>query len=147
MEGRNVIGKIDGTGPIRAPQAVRRAAKSGTHDGSSFSSHLDELDDAAPASASSALGSVSGIFGLQEVDDALARAAKGKLRAEDILDKLDGLRLDILSGTMSRDKLLRLANSVNARRHEVSDPRLNELLDEIDLRAQVELAKYDGARG
>ena len=34
-----------------------------------------------------------------------------------------------------------LSQVVQSRREEVDDPRLVEILDEIDLRAQVELAK------
>ena len=88
------------------------------------------------------MGSVAGVFGLQEVDDALAHASRGKMRAQDILDRLDELRLDLLTGGLSRTKLQHLAKMVNARRQGVSDPRLGEILDEIDLRAQVELAKH-----
>jgi hypothetical protein len=48
-----------------------------------------------------------------------------------------------LTGVISRDKLRKLTQVVSARRGEVTDPRLKEVLDEIDLRAQVELAKYE----
>jgi hypothetical protein len=58
------------------------------------------------------------------------------------LNKLDDLRLDLLTGGLSKNKLLRLSEVVNSRRPEIEDPRLNEILDEIDLRAQVELAKF-----
>ena len=55
---------------------------------------------------------------------------------------MDELKVDLLTGALSRDKLLKLAQAVNTRRAEISDPKLGALLDEIDLRAQVELAKY-----
>ncbi len=140
-----MINKIDGTGPIRTPTTVRRVAKTGAVGGSSFSKQLEETSEADSLSATqgaNALGNVAGVIGLQEVDDALTRAAKGKMRAEDILAKLDDLRLDLLAGAVSRDKLLQLTHLVASRRHEVTDPRLGEVLDEIDLRAQVELAKH-----
>ncbi len=105
-----MISKIDGTGPIRAPQTVRRTAKARKTSGKvGLSKHLGEADDVESASAAqgtSPLGTVTGVLGIQEVDDALARAAKGKLRAQDILDKLDDLRLELLGGRLSRDKLL-----------------------------------------
>ena len=50
--------------------------------------------------------------------------------------------LELLTGAISRDKLLQLGHLVNTRKGEVTDPRLAEILDEIDLRAQVELAKH-----
>ena len=137
-----MISKIDGTGPIRTPQPVRRAAKSGATSGTSFSQTLEDTSETGAASGVHALGSVAGVFGLQEVDDALAHASRGKMRAQDILDRLDELRMDLLTGGLSRTKLQNLAKLVNARRQSVSDPRLGEILDEIDLRAQVELAKH-----
>ena len=141
-----MINKIEGTGPLRASQPVRRLVKSGEAGGASFSKSLEETESAEGAAASgvSSLGNVAGVFGLQEVDDALARASRGKMRAQDILDKLDEMRLDLLSGGMSREKLQRLAKTINTRRQDMDDPRLGEILDEIDLRAQVELAKFGG---
>lgn len=140
-----VINTINGPGGIRPPNTVRRTAKSQSTDGTSFSRHLDdtsESESAQAAQGAAPLHNVAGIFSLQEVDDALARAAKGKLRAQDMLDRLDELRLELLAGTLTKDKLLRLAQIVNQRRGEIDDPRLVEILDQIDLRAQVELAKY-----
>jgi len=72
----------------------------------------------------------------------LTQASKGKLRAMDILDRLEDLRIQILTGGISRDKLLQLTHVVSAHRAQVTDPQLGEVLDQIDLRAQVELAKY-----
>jgi hypothetical protein len=140
-----VINTINGPGGVRPPNTIRRTAKTSAPEGTSFSRHLGETSDsdaAQAAQAAGALGQVTGVLSLQEVDDALARAAKGKLRAQDILDRLDDLRMELLSGTLTRDKLLRLAQIINNRKVEVTDPKLAELLAEVDLRAQVELAKY-----
>ena len=140
-----VINTINGPGGIRPPATAKRAAKTAAPESTSFSRHLQgagETDGAQATQSTSPLGQVAGVFSLQEVDDALARAAKGKLRAQDILDRLDDLRLELLSGTLTKDKLLKLAQIANSRKQEVTDPRLSEVLAEIDLRAQVELAKY-----
>ena len=140
-----VIYTINGPGGIRPPSTIRRTTKTSATEGTSFAKHLDESNESDAAQATQSanpLNQVAGVLSLQEVDDALARASKGKLRAQDILDRLDDLRLELLSGTLTREKLLRLAQIVNSRRLEVTDPRLAEVLAEIDLRAQVELAKY-----
>jgi hypothetical protein len=138
-----VISKIDGPGPIRTPQQIRRAVKSGGSSGSSFAKTLDESSEANASQGMSGTASVSGVLGVQEIDDALAQASRGKMRALDILDKLEDLRIELLTGTISREKLTQLTQVVSARRADVTDPRLAEVLDEIDLRAQVELAKYE----
>ncbi|MDD5587195.1 MAG: flagellar assembly protein FliX [Alphaproteobacteria bacterium] len=137
-----MINPIDGSGPVRGPSSVRRTSKAGKTKGTGFSKHLDNAEEADSASAASGVGFVSGILEAQEVDDALARASKGKMRADELLDRLEDLRLGILNGTMSPGKLQQLSHIVNVRRPEVTDPRLGEILDEIDLRAQVELAKF-----
>ena len=62
-------------------------------------------------------------------------------RGEDILDRLEDLRHGLLTGTISADKLQTLAHVVRTGRGNCGDPRLAALLDEIELRAEVELAK------
>lgn len=138
-----MINPIDGTGPIRTPQPIKRVSKTGAAGGASFAKHLDEASEMGSAHGVAGAGAVTGIFGVQEVDDALAHASKGKLRAQDILDRLEDLRLQLLAGVVSRDRLLQLTHVVNQHRESVTDPRLAEILDEIDLRARVELAKYE----
>ena len=51
------------------------------------------------------------------------------------------IRHALLSGGLPESRLNALSQVVQSRREEVDDPRLVEILDEIDLRAQVELAK------
>jgi len=137
-----MISRIDGPGPIQTTAPLRRKKAAGSVSDSAFSDHLDETDETAGASGASALGAVSNVLDIQEVDDALARAARGKLRAEDLLSKLDDMRMGLLDGTLTKTKLIQLAQVVNSRRPEISDPQLTGILDEIDLRAQVELAKF-----
>lgn len=136
-----MIIKIEGTSPIRSAQPIKRAVKS-TAAGEGFAKQLDEASAGSAVSETAPLGVVSGILGLQEVDDATERAARNKKRADGILDQLEDLRMDLLAGSISREKLMNLVKMVNTRRLEIKDPRLSQILDEIDLRAQVELAKY-----
>ncbi|MER2520472.1 MAG: flagellar assembly protein FliX [Bdellovibrionales bacterium] len=137
-----MIGKIEGTGPVHTSQPIRRVGKTGASGGASFARHLDEASESGSTSSLTGASSVSGILGIQEVDDALSRASRGKLRAQDILDRLDELRHDLLLGALSYERLQNLARIVSAHRGKVDDPRLTAILDEIDLRAQVELAKF-----
>ena len=137
-----MIDKIDGLGSVRTTAPVKRAAKSGASSGASFANQLEEGAETGAPSSLSSTTPVGGVLGIQEVDDALAHASRGKMRAEDILNRLEDLRMELLSGGLSRDKLMQLSRIISARRAQVTDPRLADILDEIDLRAQVELAKY-----
>ncbi len=141
-----MINRIEGPSSVRTSAPVRRtSSKTSRTSETSFSEHLDETEGAGATQGASALGAIANVLDIQEVDDALERAARGKLRAEDLLEKLDDLRMDLLTGNMSKSKLLRLSDMVNSRRPEIEDPKLNNILDEIDLRAQVELAKFTRA--
>lgn len=144
--------KVEGTSPNK-PGAVRRRSGVASADGTSFADALESESAASAtatpgASAPPAPASINALFALQgtEAEEGDAAAARAKHRAEDLLRKLDLLRLDILTGGIPRAHLIGLAQSIKTMRDQVFDPRLAEVLDEIDLRAQVELAKYDPYR-
>ena len=134
--------KIDSSSSLRSG-SIKRAGKSEGGSGGKFSKAIGH-EAAATSSVATAnpVTAVDGLLTLQEVDDAAARASAGKRRAQDLLEGLDDIRHSLLTGGLSRDKLMTLAKHVQSRRAQVDDPRLGEILDEIDLRAQVELAKY-----
>ena len=137
-----MIEKIDGLGSVRTTAPVKRPTKTASAGGTSFAKQIDDTEETAASGGISSTNSVAGILGVQEVDDALAHASRGKMRAEDILERLEDLRMGLLTGSISREKLMQLSRVVSARRADIKDPRLLEILDAIDLRAQVELAKY-----
>ncbi|MEI7606500.1 MAG: flagellar assembly protein FliX [Rhodospirillaceae bacterium] len=134
--------KIDSSSSLRSG-SVKRAGKSEGGSGGKFSKAIGhETATTSSVATANPVTAVDGLLTLQEVDDAAARASAGKRRAQDLLEGLDDIRHSLLTGGLSRDKLMALAKHVQSRRAQVDDPRLGEILDEIDLRAQVELAKY-----
>ena len=137
-----MISKIEGPGSIRTSQPIKRATKTESASGTSFAKHLDGVDELGASGNVGSAGVVSSVLGVQEVDDALAHASKGKMRANDILDRLEDIRIELLTGSISKEKLVNLARIIANRRSQINDPRLAEILDEIDMRAQIELAKY-----
>ncbi|WP_245986591.1 flagellar assembly protein FliX [Azospirillum thermophilum] len=130
--------KVEGPGNLRGSTSVRRTGKAESTSGASFSKQLvSESNTAHGVSASASLAGVAGVLALQEVDatdDATARASRGKMRAEEMLDRLEELQHGLLSGTLSAQKLMDLAKVVHSRRVQVDDPHLAAILDEIDLR-------------
>jgi replicative DNA helicase len=93
-------------------------------------------------SGAAGVSAVDSLLAIQEVDTATDRPAKAKQRAEDILDRLDELRHGLLVGAFSRRQLEKLAELVRNKRQMVDDPALSEILDQVELRAEIELAKY-----
>lgn len=139
--------KIDPTGPARGAGSVRRADKAGATRPGEFARHLDSPGASAGVNGGNPVGTVNALLSLQEVDDSMSGRARARQRAADILDELDILRDGLLAGDLPREAIVRLAHLVRSRRPDVSDQRLKDVLDEIELRAEVELAKLDSRKG
>lgn len=96
---------------------------------------------AGPTADSTALGPTQALLALQEVPDARERRARARRRAEDLLDRLDVLRMALLSGRLPVAEIEKLAVTASERRELLDDPGLSAVLGEIETRAAVELAK------
>lgn len=133
--------KISGTGPVQPGSTTRRTNKKGGKD-EKFS--VEATAEEAPVNAVSGAGpiaAVDSLLALQEVPDATTGRSRGLMRAEDMLDHLDEIRLGLLMGSIPETKLSNLIETVRQGRDDVDDPRLAAVLDEIEVRASVELAK------
>jgi hypothetical protein len=82
------------------------------------------------------------LLALQAVPEAGEGKRRAVKRAGDMLDLLDDIRIGLLEGGVPRGKLEGLLRMVQTRRDDFADSRLAQILDEIELRAQVELAKF-----
>jgi hypothetical protein len=85
--------------------------------------------------------SVSTLLSAQEVGNPLEERRQAIARGEDLLDHLDALRHGLLIGAFPPEKLDNLLNLVRQQQSRVTDPRLSEILGDIEVRAAVELAK------
>lgn len=137
--------KIDPTG-IRPTTARGKVGGSTSAGGSDFAKNLAETDTASAgsrASASANLNPLAGLLSVQETEEPLEKRSRKRAtqRADTILDELDEIRVGLLMGTIPMAKLEQLAQLVRAKREQFDDPKLQEILDDIELRAAVELAK------
>jgi hypothetical protein len=138
------ISGISGTKAARGAEAVGKVAPRRPAPGDKDFKSLLSVDDTDEAAAAGGIGGVSALDALlfaQETGDAMAGRQKNKKRASQMLDKLDELKMEILTGAVSRDKLESLAQMIEQERTPMDDPELSGIMDEIDLRAAVELAK------
>ena len=138
--------KLTGIGGASAAGPASKTAKTTKTSGSGFAESLASLDQAEETQGVEAPATVGGIAALlatQGVGDSLEREAKKRLvdYGNDLLDKLEELRHGLLLGHVPKEKLIAMAQMVRSRRDSTPDPRLAELLDEIELRVEVELAK------
>jgi hypothetical protein len=95
--------------------------------------------------AVSRISSVDALIALQEVGGPLERRRRATGRASRILDALDTLKLELLEGGLTASVVEALMRAVRDQRALTDDPRLEGVLDEIETRAAVELAKLEGA--
>ncbi|MDR3512476.1 MAG: flagellar assembly protein FliX [Caulobacteraceae bacterium] len=134
----------NGVGSTAAPRGAVGAAVGG------FSlPSLSDAADTAPAArlaATVGVGSIDALLALQEVGSPLERRRKAVRRAGVILDVLDEVKLSLLDGGVPPAALDRLMAAVRLERGGADDPRLQALLDEIETRAAVEMAKIEMAR-
>lgn len=137
--------KIDGPGSAR-PTTTRRVRSSGAT--GAFSDALDGASTSASAGAggaqaTQAMGSMDALLALQGIDedDESLRRRRSVRRAETILDRLEMLKIRLLAGGIPASTLRDIINGLQAERESIADPKLVGVLDEIDLRARVELAK------
>ena len=134
--------KVTGPSGPSASQGARPARASG-----GFS--VPSAGAAAPAGATAAAAGVSGVPGvsalmaLQGVEDVTERRRRAIRRGSGLLDRLEELKLALLSGEAGEAALERLGRGLREECPGDADPGLNSLLNQIDLRAAVELAKAD----
>lgn len=98
---------------------------------------------AAATSAASGVGGVSALMALQGVEDATERRRRAVRRGGGLLDRLEDLKLAMLGGEAGEAALAGLGRTLAEDRPADIDPGLSSLLDQIDLRARVELAKAE----
>ena len=109
--------------------------------GGTFTIGQGSQPSSAQATASLApTASIDALLALQAVEDPLQRRRKLVRRGHQLIDMLDAMRTDLLAGRMSEGRLNQLM-AVMSQARERSEPGLDALLDDIELRARVELAK------
>ena len=119
-----------------------KAASSGTG-GGTFSVATQGEVHAQIVAGPGPIAALDSILMLQELDDSTEGRSKSVKHGEHLLDMLDQVRDGLLAGGIPRATLHRLASAVSQRQDGFSDPHLQGVLDEIELRAQVELAKLE----
>ena len=116
-----------------------------TGDGDNFASYLNSgnISDNKNIQASSSITSADAIFAAQMVNDEEEREIRKKQvkRGFVLIEKLEEIRDALLDGYVSKDKLIEISRFVKEHQVESGDARLQEIIAEIELRVEVELAK------
>lgn len=138
--------KVEGPkGPSQAGKAapVRRTIGTGNFASLLGAKESSGVASSAPTVAASAVG---GLMALQGESDAeRKKRAKAVNRANDSLTLLDQITYALLNNNVSTAHLARLKAIASVQSEGVTDPRLEAVLDEIDLRLAIETAKLEKA--
>lgn len=144
-----MIDKIGAARPTSAAARAKKIKRSSASDETAFSSALsdvlaaEETAHSTPLQATQPLANMSALLGAQEVNEAETQRRRAINQGKFTLDILEKLRDALLSGHIPTNTLKQLENMVRQERLQSNDPRLNEVLDDIELRAMVEIAKLE----
>lgn len=140
--------KVTGTGGVSPAAGSKASRGAGGGEGFRIATPQASSGPAQAASVSAAAGvmGVDALIALQDVGSATERRRRSVSRAGRILDVLDGIKVALLGGELSGGDLDRLRRAIRDERAATDDPALEAVLDEIETRAEVELAKLEIAR-
>jgi hypothetical protein len=134
-----IYGSNGAVGP--GPGAAARRAGSG-----SFSlPDAGASTEAKSAAAPRALSGIDALIALQGVDSATERRRGAVKRGRQALDVLDDLKIGLLAGSLDGVMVQRLRAAAAELKSGSGDVGLDQVLSEIELRVEVELAKVAAA--
>jgi hypothetical protein len=133
--------EIKGPGRVETSAIKRKAPASASS--SSFSVSEAPESHAQIVAGPGPIAALDSILMLQGMDDSTQGKSKGLSHGEQLLDLLDSIRDGLLAGGIPRATLNKLAAAVTRRHEAFADPKLQDVLDQIELRAHVELAKLE----
>jgi hypothetical protein len=97
--------------------------------------------EARAATAPKAAANIDALLAMQGIEDPVERRKRSVQRGKGALDVLDDLKIGLLSGNFDASTVSRLRDAAANLKSSSGDPGLDEVLSEIELRVEVELAK------
>ena len=131
---------------VNSVNGPRGARGSGSASGARFTLDVGTAATKAEAQAPiSIMGGLEALIAIQSDDNTRERKRRSVRRGQGMLDVLDELKLALLSGHLPPDMQNRLSATLHERMPS-GDAQLDGLVDAIDLRAEVEIAKLKQAQ-
>lgn len=139
--------KIEGPNKTGSASKTKKSGGSSAV-GGSFSDFIASAPkESAPTTTTRSIAHVDSLLSVQGAEDPAQGASRKRMRqrATDILGELDKIKMGMLNGSLTVGHMVDIADVVASHRERITDPKLTAIMDEIDLRAQVELAKMQVA--
>lgn len=129
----------------KSSENVKTRSAKNVSSGENFANYLKNsaISEETKVNTTSSVTTVGAIFAAQMVDGDEEKQIRKKLikKANTLLDNLEEIRQEIIFGAVSKDKLIEISRLVKQKDVETNDENLKEILAEIELRVEVELAK------
>jgi hypothetical protein len=125
----------------RSSSVNARSGVSRTDTGGFFIAEEPAAGQAASSAPVAQTAGIDALLALQAVEDPLFARKKAVRRGNALLDTLETIKADLLLGQVSEGRLNQLMVLVGQARQR-NMPDLDPILDDIELRARVELAKF-----
>jgi Class II flagellar assembly regulator len=134
--------RVSGSGRVGTPQKAQ-GKKNTSKAGAKFSvpDSAPEISTVSNVASASPIASIDAIVALQGVDDSITGNKQAVQKGADLIERLEEIRHGLLIGSISVDRLQRLKEQLGSMEVSATDPKLAEIVQEIEVRAAVELAK------
>lgn len=140
--------KVTNYGGVKAAGSLRK--RDGTATAGVFSDFLNAAQTEGTASApevseTTSAATIGNLLALQEISEEERKRERLIKQGKTMLDALERLRQQLLIGEIPMQMLPDLATSLAVQKESVSDPHLLGIIEDIELRVAVELAKLEMA--
>lgn len=138
----NQTGNVNSTSDVKKK---RRVGEAGVFSALLDAASANETPHTAAPSDIASKAALTDLLALQEMSEYDVERKKLLGRGKNLLDSLDNIRQQILMGSVPLHMLQNLSHQLSAQKQTLSDPKLVEIIEDIELRAAVELAKLEMA--
>lgn len=134
--------RIENSGPLSGVYRSKSRAKKGSAGGGFNVEVVEKVEEATSTTPASTVGNLGALLSLQGVEEVIDDDRKKQTAEQGIslLERLEEMRVELLSGQLSVAQVDRIAQSVRTLGR-TGDSALDSILEDIDMRARVELAK------
>lgn len=122
---------------LASPSANARRTSSSSFSLGDFETATETRSVTAPRAA----GGIDALLAMQGVEDSTERRKRSVVCGRNALDVLDDLKIGLLAGSFDSATVARLRTAAADLKTTSGDPGLDQVLSEIELRVEVELAK------
>lgn len=138
---REVVMRIGGQKKVNKTNNKQTTARSGNIGGLFRVDSAQNAGQVIATPAAQSINNIGALLSAQEIDGVQAKHSAAVKRGSEMLDILDKLKIGLLSGRIAPNMLNQLKHLSVEQPGKLADERLEKIVQSIELRTKVELAK------